>query len=121
MATTSRNNMHFMNPGERKRERERDNISNSKLVPTDDVYTMMKISLFKRRSYVVNERLYICIGHTMRSTCIKKGGQVVSAVCVSFIAELTDKNEKSHKKKRAKATTQLTTLKHTSFILRGTL
>lgn len=50
-----------------------------------------EISLFKTRSYVVNGRLYICIGHS--AACVlgkKKGGQVVSAA-MGFLHSRVDR------------------------------
>lgn len=49
--------------GRETERRERDNILNSKTSPHRWCVHYNEISLFKRRSYVVNERLYICIGH----------------------------------------------------------
>jgi hypothetical protein len=85
----TRNNMHFVSA--------RESVTISRIANESPqmmgVVHYDEISLFKTRSYVVNGRLYICIGHSAACVKEKKGGQVVSAAMgYSFIPELTDKN-----------------------------
>lgn len=89
--------------GRETERRERDNILNSKTSPHRWCVHYNEISLFKRRSYVVNERLYICIGHwyPLRTHKKKAVKSWVQCVFPSFRSWQT-RMKKSRKKRERK-------------------